>query len=193
MFQPIVEMVGSGGTKLHLTRCCAGFCAHGVSSSSTGTIAATEASSAAAEGGGAQGAMGGPSVGGVAAAASAALEAQSEADDLRRQLKEATTRKERLTTVFNKQIKEFREVVIQLTGYRVDLEVLKNQVTLYPPYTAHDATLVFETGRGTNGKIQSLSLVETAFYKTLPPAITSHMADGHLSAFLAAITLALKP
>ena len=154
---------------------------------------ASEASSAAAEGGGAQGAMGGPSVGGVAAAASAALEAQSEAEDLRRQLKEATTRKERLMTVFNKQIKEFREVVIQLTGYRVDLEVLKNQVTLYPPYTAHDATLVFETGRGTNGKIQSLSLVETAFYKTPPPAITSHMADGHLSAFLAAITLALKP
>ena len=72
----------------------------------------------------------------VAAAAASSIEAQSECEELRKQVRDLTTQKERLKTVFQSKIKEFRDKVQVLTGYRVDLPNAPpmNLYNLYPPY-----------------------------------------------------------
>ena len=51
-------------------------------------------------------------------------------------MRDLTTQKERLKTVFQSKIKEFRDKVQVLTGYRVDLPNAPpmNLYNLYPPY-----------------------------------------------------------
>ena len=51
-------------------------------------------------------------------------------------MRDLNTQKDRLKTVFQSKIKEFRDKVVLLTGYRVDLPTAApfNLYNLYPPY-----------------------------------------------------------
>ena len=56
-----------------------------------------------------------------AKATAASLEAQSACEELRKQVDDLTKQKDRLRTVFEEKIKQFRRVVYRTTGYRVDM------------------------------------------------------------------------
>ncbi len=80
-----------------------------------------------------------------------------QAEELRKQVKELTTKEKRLKTIFQDKITEFRDTVIRLTGYRVDLpqKPPMDVYELFPPYlplSAHtrDNVLSFRSNSETN-------------------------------------------
>jgi len=130
----------------------------------------------------------------VAAAQSAdLLAAQSEVDELRRTVSDLTIEKERLKQVFQNSIKQFRETVIKITGYRVD-QLPYGSMNVYNVYfydhNRHEP-LKFRLDEKGERQVQ---LLESPLMQRLladSPDLNKHLSGGHFGAFLAAVMLML--
>ena len=147
--------------------------------------------------GGAAGGGGGGGGGGEAKVAAAAklLEAQAEVEDLRKQVSDLGTQKERLKTVFQEKIKEFRDTVMKLIGFRVDMpDYNQNHYDLYPPFVpATKATVLTFRCHNSSARKGEMELLATELTERLTPLMEAYLGGERPSfpAFLAAVALAL--
>jgi len=146
-------------------------------------------------GGGGGGSSGGSGAGAealAAASSSAALiEAQAEAEKLRKEKDDLNKQRDRLRTVFQQKIKEFRDKVLLLTGYRVDLPNAPpyNLYNLYPPYLPPTPETVICFRCNSENEME---LLGTRFTDKLNTQIEAHLQERHsIPAFLSSVTLAI--
>ena len=153
--------------------------------------AGAAASAASTDTGGGGGGGGG---GGKEASLAAGLaEAQGECEELKKQVKDLSTQKERLKTVFQSKIKEFRDKVQTLTGYRVDLPNAPpfNLYNLYPPYKPPTAqnVLTFRDNKEEGG---GMELLGTQFTERLAAEMATYLEQNDsIPAFLSAVALGI--
>jgi len=150
-----------------------------------------EAAGASGDGGGGGGSGAGAEVMAAASSAAALIEAQSEAEKLRKEMADINKQRDRLKTVFQQKIKEFRDKVLLLTGYRVDLPNAPpfNLYNLYPPYLPPTAESVLSFRCNDDGEME---LLGTKFTDHLEAQIAAHLQERHsIPAFLSSVTLAI--
>lgn len=109
-----------------------------------------------------------------------------EVTELKEQLKSADIKKLRLMEAFKKTSQDFREVVFQLTGYRID--ATDNQYRILPMYAqSRQDYLLFQ--KATSGDVQML---ESTYSSQLGDLIDQHLTqDGSIPMFLAALIMDL--
>lgn len=109
-----------------------------------------------------------------------------EVTELREKLKSADIKKQRLMEAFKKTSQDFREVVYQLTGYRID--ATDNSYRIIPMYAqSREDYLLFQ--KASSGDVQML---ESAYSSQLEELIDLHLTqEGSIPMFLAALIMDL--
>jgi len=109
-----------------------------------------------------------------------------EVTELKEQLKSADIKKQRLIEAFKKTSQDFREVVLQLTGYSIN--ATDNQYRILPMYAqSRQDYLLFQ--KATSGDVQML---ESTYSSQLGDLIDQHLTqDGSIPMFLAALIMDL--
>jgi hypothetical protein len=155
-----------------------------------GSGGAAPADGAEAGGGGGGGGGGGSDA--ALAAASKLLEAQVECEELRKKMSDLETKCERLARIFNEKIKEFRETVIKLTGFRVDLPQPASDPTLFhvnSTFLPRTKATVLQFRCSKQGEME---LLGSDFTQSLTPLVQTYLQEGRsIPAFLAAVTIKL--
>lgn len=117
---------------------------------------------------------------------SGAAVSSAELDSLKKDNINLAKRLERLKQVAQSKIEEFREIVVRLFGYKINIEFDAHTYTLTPVGAHPDNQLKFKS----NPASGALELLETDFAMSLPESVSQYLRDhGSVPAFLGAIIL----
>jgi len=110
-----------------------------------------------------------------------------EVQDLKEQIKSSDLKNQRIMEMFKKTSKEFREVVLQTTGYRIDKSG-ENNYKLYPMYSEDkDSFLIFK-----HTQEEGIQLLESEFSLELSELMELHLEQyNSIPMFLAGIIMEL--
>jgi len=129
---------------------------------------------------------GGGEAAGGGGAAQVAL--QAEVGELRARCSSLETQKQRLKTIFNDLISEFRKTVTLLTGFRVDMVGETRQYEVRPSLALKGDVLKFRCS-----KEGDMELLPTEFATRLAPQIETYLQEGHSIPLLHPLTTLLHP